>query len=129
MADTIRPGGCRCGAVRYEVRGEPVKVGLCHCSDCRKETGSDYLHYADWWRKDFSVTGEYRTYEGRSFCPNCGTRLFHLDDEGAEICVGSLDDAPANLVPTREGWIKRREPWLPAIPGVSQHREDPPAST
>jgi hypothetical protein len=125
MADKVRTGGCSCGAVRYEVRGEPVKVGLCHCTDCRKETGSMFLPYADWWLKDFSVTGEYRTYEGRSFCPNCGTRLFHLGDGGAEICMGSLDEAPTDLVPTREGWIKRREPWLHPVDGAGQHREDP----
>ncbi len=121
-----RQGGCRCGAVRYEVRGEPVKVGLCHCTDCRKETGSLYLAYADWRRSEFTVTGSYSTYQGRSFCPTCGTRLFHLDGEGAEICIGSLDDAPAGLVPTREGWIKRREPWLPPVANASQHRQDPP---
>jgi hypothetical protein len=128
LTEAIRHGGCSCGAVRYEVRGEPVKVGLCHCADCRKETGSDYLHYADWLKDDFSVTGDYRTYEGRSFCPTCGTRLFHLGDDGAEICVGSLDDPPADLVPTREGWIKRREEWLQAVAGAGQHREDPPRS-
>jgi hypothetical protein len=31
-------GGCRCGAVRYRLRGEPFKAGLCHCTDCRRET-------------------------------------------------------------------------------------------
>jgi hypothetical protein len=128
MADTVRRGGCRCGAVRYEVRGEPEKVGLCHCTDCRKETGSAFLAYADWPPEAFSSTGEYRTYSGRSFCPICGTRLFHVSDKHAEICIGSLDEAPTDLSPTREGWIKRREPWLLAIPGVSQHREDPPPS-
>jgi hypothetical protein len=125
MTQTVRTGGCRCGAVRYEVRGEPVQVGLCHCTDCRKETGSAFLAYADWYREHFSVTGSYATYEGRSFCPICGSRLFHVDDEGAEICIGSLDEAPTNLAPTREGWIKRREPWLAPIAHASQWQEDP----
>ena len=128
MTDVVRHGGCACGAVRYEVRGEPAKVGLCHCTDCRKETGSAFLYYADWWANDFTVTGEYRTYEGRSFCPACGTRLFHIDEEGAEICVGSLDEAPAFLTPIREGWIKRREPWLHPVEGALQAEEDPPRS-
>jgi hypothetical protein len=126
MTETIRRGGCACGAVRYEVRGEPVKVGLCHCTDCRKETGSAFLYYADWPRADFTVTGDYRTYDGRSFCPACGSRLFHVSDEGAEICVGSLDDAPTGLVPVREGWIKRREDWLAPVTGAVQALKDPP---
>ena len=94
MSGVIRQGGCRCGKVRYEVRGEPEKVGLCHCADCRKETGSAFLAYAGWSRDAFSSTGAYRTYEGRSFCPECGTRLFHLSEARAGICIGSLDARP-----------------------------------
>jgi hypothetical protein len=129
MTDMVRQGGCRCGAVRYEVRGEPHKVGLCHCTDCRSETGSAFLYYADWLGGSFSYKGEVATYEGRSFCPRCGSRLFHLqDDGGAEICVGSLDEAPAGLVPTREGWIKRREHWQSPVAHAYQAKEDPPRS-
>ena len=128
--DIIRHGGCACGAVRYEVRGEPAKVGLCHCADCRKETGSAFLYYADWLGGSFSYTGEIATFHGRSFCPRCGSRLFRLDEDGgAEICVGSLDDAPTGLHPSREGWIKRREPWMIPVPGAFQAVEDPPRSS
>lgn len=117
-------GGCRCGAVRYRLRGEPFKAGLCHCTDCRRETGSAFLYYADWLPDQITVTGAYQTYEGRSFCPHCGSALFHLGEVQAEIAVGSLDEAPAALIPLREGWIKRREPWLGAVSGAQQFRED-----
>ena len=33
-------GGCYCGAVRYETRGEPIERALCHCSICRATTGA-----------------------------------------------------------------------------------------
>jgi hypothetical protein len=117
-------GGCRCGAVRYRLKGEPFKAGLCHCTDCRRETGSAFLYYADWLPDQITVTGTYQTYEGRSFCPRCGSTLFHLGEVQAEIAVGSLDEAPAALSPLREGWVKRREPWLMAVPGALQFRED-----
>ncbi len=42
MSDKIRTGGCLCGAVRYEVSGEPYIAGLCHCTKCRKLTGSAF---------------------------------------------------------------------------------------
>jgi hypothetical protein len=125
MADSVRTGGCACGAVRYELRGEPYRTGLCHCADCRKETGSAFLAYADWRRDAFSSTGDYRTYEGRSFCPTCGTRLFHLSDDHAEICLGSLDQVPTGIAPQVEGWVKRREHWLLPVAEVAQFHEDP----
>lgn len=118
-------GGCRCGAVRYTLEGEPFTAGLCHCTDCRRETGSAFLYYADWLPEQIAIIGRYETYEGRSFCPRCGSALFHLGETQAEIAVGSLDEAPAALLPLREGWIKRREPWLVAVAGATQYREDP----
>ena len=112
--------------MRYQLRGEPDKVGLCHCTDCRSETGSAFLYYGDWTRDRFKVSGSYGTYEGRSFCTTCGSALFHLGDDGVEIALGSLDDAPVAWVPTREGWIRRREPWLMPVLEAGQHRQDPP---
>jgi hypothetical protein len=124
----IRRGGCLCGSVRYEVRGEPLRVGLCHCADCRKESGSSFVAFAVWPRQAFTHTGTVDTYSGRSFCPLCGGRLFCLTAEKAEIRFGSLDDAPTDLEPAYEIWIKRRESWLHPLPGKGQYEEDRPAS-
>jgi hypothetical protein len=124
--DITRIGGCLCGAVRYEVHGEPIKAGLCHCADCRKATGTAFLAYADWRPDRFSYTGEVAAYKGRSFCPRCGSRLFSLSDEQAEVYVGTLDVIPSGISPTSEAWVKRREHWLPLLPSVPQYEEDPP---
>lgn len=123
----VRTGGCLCGRVRFRLTGEPFQVGICHCAECRKETGTVMMAYAKWPIHAFAMTGEFRTHSGRSFCPECGSRLFNLHDEDVEVKLGSLDEAPADLVPTQEGWIKRREPWLTAISGASQSSEDPPS--
>ena len=121
----IRRGGCTCGAVRFEVRGEPLKVGLCHCTKCRKATGTVAFAYADWPPSAFTPTGEAREYRGRSFCPVCGSQVFHLSEDQVEIALGALDAAPGDLVPTREGWVIRREPWLAPVPGAAQADGDP----
>ena len=84
------------------------------------------MAYADWPRDAFEATGEVRTFEGRSFCPNCGSRLYSLSDDHAEIKIGTLDEAPTRLLPSEEIWVKRREPWLVPLKGTDQHREDPP---
>jgi hypothetical protein len=121
---TTRTGQCLCGRVRYEVRGEPSHVGLCHCRDCRKESGSVLTTFAVWPRHAFSSSGDFATYQGRSFCPRCGARLFNLTDQKAELRVGSLDDAPNELKPAFEIWTKRRESWLHALTDNDQHEED-----
>ncbi len=123
MEETVRTGGCLCGTVRYSVRGEPFHVGRCHCADCRKRSGSAFAVYGQWPSKAFQSTGEYVTYDRDSFCPRCGSRLFVVEEDAVELCLGSLDDAPFELRPEAEIWIKRREPWLHAVDGASQHRE------
>jgi hypothetical protein len=129
MEDAIRTGGCLCGDVRYNVRGEPVHVGRCHCADCRKESGGAFTIYGQWPIEAFELSGEIASYQGRGFCPRCGSRL--LDPPGpsdtlVEIRIGSLDDAPFGLKPEAEVWVKRREPWIPPVDGASQHDENRP---
>jgi hypothetical protein len=122
----LRRGGCSCGAVRFELRGEPLVVGICHCLECRKATGAVAMVYADWPREAFTLSGEAREYVGRSFCVTCGSRLFHLQPSRVEVMLGALDEAPSDLSPTREGWLIRREPWLAAVPHAEQAERDPP---
>ncbi len=125
MSETIRTGGCLCGAVRYRVEGEPYKSGLCHCADCRKITGSAFLTYADWRHDEFSYEGHVEVYAGRSFCPLCGSHTFNIGDEGVEIHLGTLDDAPNGIAPQVEAWCRRRELWLPTNAGVPMYPGDP----
>jgi hypothetical protein len=61
------------------------------------------------------MSGAVQTYERRSFCPTCGSRLFFNLAGGVEIFLGTLDQAPNDLSPMVEIWTSRREHWLPAI--------------
>ena len=124
--EVVRTGGCLCGAVRYSVRGEPVHVGRCHCADCRKESGSAFTVYAQWPVDAFELTGALARYERRSFCPRCGSRLLNPvdDDTLVEIALGTLDDAPFELEPEAEIWVKRRESWIRPVDGAAQFEEN-----
>jgi hypothetical protein len=127
MDPFVRTGGCLCGSVRYSVRGEPVHVGRCHCHDCRRESGSAFTVYAQWPVEDFELSGEIASYEGRGFCPTCGSRVLNPIEEPdrlVEIRIGTLDDAPFNLTPEAEIWVKRREPWISLVEGAAQHGEN-----
>ena len=122
-----RTGGCLCGAVRYTVRGEPVHVRRCHCAACRKESGSAFTVYAHWPLEDFELSGDISSFDGRGFCPRCGSRLLDTSDPGdshVEIRLGTLDDAPFDLKPEAETWVKRRESWIVPVEGAAQYDEN-----
>jgi hypothetical protein len=128
----IREGGCNCGAVRIEIRGEPLRVGVCHCLSCRKETGSSFLTFGVWKQPNVTIRGETKawiaTTEHRHFCPVCGSHLFasHDFDDEIDVKLGVLDDAPSDLVPSYELWIPRREHWLKPVAGTAQHERNRP---
>jgi hypothetical protein len=117
-------GQCLCGQVQVSVRGLPVRVGICHCTDCRQASGSAFTFYAVWPADQFEHVGETSQFRGRHFCSRCGSRLFSVDDREAEINLGILSEAPTPLVPSYELWTKRREPWLRPIEGAEQYDED-----
>jgi len=82
--------------------------------------------YALWPVDAFEISGELSSFDGRGFCPRCGSRVIDTSDpDGAlvEIRLGSLDDAPFELRPDDEIWVKRRESWLPPVEGAVQHYE------
>jgi hypothetical protein len=121
---TTLTGSCKCGNVRVAVRGNPVRIGICHCTDCRQESGSAFTFFAVWPAAEFECKGETSEFAGRRFCPNCGSRLFSANKDEAEIKLGILTEAPTPLAPTYELWIKRREEWLRPVEGAEQYLED-----
>ena len=121
---TMHLGKCLCGQVQISVRGEPVRVGICHCTDCRKESGSAFTFYGIWPAEQFEHVGEVSEFHGRHFCSRCGSRIFSADAQEAEIKLGILSEAPTLLKPSYELWVKRRESWLRPIEGAEQYDED-----
>lgn len=114
-------GGCLCGALRFETRGAPHRVGLCHCLDCRKHHGTLFHASAIFPVERVHVTGESRTYAGRHFCPDCGSPVFARSDDETEVNLGAFDE-PNLFTPTYELWTIRRESWLPPFP-IAHHYE------
>lgn len=110
-------GGCSCGAVRVVARGAPLRVGLCHCLDCRKHHGAVFHASAIYPAAAVTVTGDPRDWKGRFFCPTCGSPVFGRSGEEVEVNLGALDEVGV-FAPTYELWTVRREGWLPAFPGM-----------
>lgn len=80
-------GGCHCGAIQYEVSGEPQHVALCHCRDCQKSAGAPMVSWAAFFEGELKVSkGEPKAFNSsgltwRSFCSDCGTGLFYRNQD------------------------------------------------
>jgi hypothetical protein len=129
MSHTIHKGGCACGQVRFEVRGEPYRVGVCHCLTCRKAHGAPFNFYAVYPPEAVSVEGEVITFVSsenvrRCSCRNCGAQIYSTYGREDEFYVypGSFDEIGL-FAPTYELWTIRREPWLPEFPSVIRRYE------
>jgi len=104
MAQTTLRGSCLCGAVTYEATGEPTRFLHCHCSRCRKATGTGHasnLFLQPGALKWLSGEEQVRAFKlptaqrfTNQFCATCGSRL-PRQAKGADavmIPAGSVDD-------------------------------------
>lgn len=125
-----RSGGCNCGQVRFDIEGEPMRTGLCHCETCRKSSGSAFSFFGVWSKGSVTISGEMGCWESRAggdrFCRRCGSSLFCWTDDvdEIEIRLGSLDQPPSAFVPGYELWTIRRETWLAQQDDAEQHARD-----
>jgi hypothetical protein len=130
MQDDAITGGCLCGAIRYEGRGEPYNITHCHCLDCRKSTGAAFVTWASFARPAFRfVLGEPRmiTWEGRlrSFCDKCGSSLTFMsgpDSNEVDVTVATFDE-PERVSPGDHVWVCDRLRWIESISLLPTHEQ------
>ncbi len=116
-------GGCMCGAVRLVATGTPDRVGICHCLDCRKHYGAVFYAAAMYKPAAVTITGQTAQFQGRHFCPICGSSVYAESDGDVEVHLGTLDQ-PNQFIPDYELWTCRREDWLPPFPVSECHEKD-----
>ncbi len=124
-----RIAACSCGQLTAVVRGEPVRISVCHCLACQRRTGSVFGAQARFARADVVVSGESSSWVrtgdsgGRAefhFCPRCGATVYYylqgLDDFVA-IPVGAFAD-PAFPSPRVSVYEERKHAWVTLPDGV-----------
>jgi hypothetical protein len=116
-------GGCICGQLTFTATGAPLRVGMCHCIDCRKFHGALFHASAIFPDAAVTITGEARCFRGRCFCPICGSQVFGQSEGEVLVNLGALD-APDQFRPTYELWTIRREAWLPEFAGIRHYDRD-----
>ncbi len=113
-------GKCFCGAVEYEVADAFEYSAYCHCSNCRRTTGSAFKPFAGIQSAKFKlirgdtdllVDGDERGND--THCKFCGSLVFSLVRDGAYVHVpmGTLVDDPA-IRPTKHIFVGSKAPWF-----------------
>lgn len=130
-------GSCVCGAVRYTIKPEVIAFQYCHCSRCRKSSGS--AHGANLfvaadnftWEEGEDHVKRYdlptAKYWSRCFCDTCGSSLPWLSRTGKAYIVpaGTLDGDPG-VKPTRNVHFASGSPWYVHASELETFDEDPP---
>jgi hypothetical protein len=130
-----RTAACSCGQLRIEVQGPPRGVGVCHCLECQRRTGSVFAALASFdapYRVSGNATEYVRAGDAGArfrfrFCPVCGTNLFHTEEGVAGsvgVAVGAFGD-PAFPPPQVSVYDCRRHPWVHLPTGVIAFEKDP----
>ena len=115
-------GGCACGAVRYEIAGEPIFQIHCQCLDCQHTSGTGHGSYLTFPRQGVTLTGQAKTWDmvadsghvkTRAFCPECGAPVYMTFSAAPGIFTVhavSLDD-PGRFKPQAVTYAMRGHRW------------------
>jgi hypothetical protein len=127
-------GGCACGAIRYEISGEPVVMNDCQCRQCQRESGTGHASHLTFPSTTVKVQGEAQhwdmvgdngTVKTRAFCPTCGSPVYMTFPDMPDFFVvraGSLDD-PDRYKPQMVFWSAGGYAWDhidPALPSLDK---------
>ena len=136
MQNKAVKGSCLCGTVSYEYHG-PVKVfQYCHCSRCRKFTGSAHaaniiIEPANFrWLTGENNLGRFLVPEAKhfatTFCKTCGSSLPWLNQSGSAVIIpaGTLDEDPS-INPRHSIFYASRAPWYKHVSELPQYDELP----
>ena len=137
MSESKVTGSCLCGAVQYEVEGETVRFSHCHCSRCRKATGTAHATNllltpvtGITWTKGEASLSRYKVPEAERFyncfCTTCGSPMPRTVPEIDAVLIpaGSLDCAPP-VSPQHHIFWDSRTSWSCDDNGLPTYSEYP----
>lgn len=128
-------GSCLCGAVSFEITGKIGPIGQCHCSKCRKVSGTDgnAVFYTAAqslrWLSGEAMNGRYVVPDSdgwtSTFCTTCGSPTPHTDSSAKIYFVpaGLLDDDPGHRGYAAHIFVGSKAPWVCITDNAPQHVE------
>ena len=131
-------GGCACGALRYEVSGEPIAMLDCQCRQCQRESGTGHASHLTFANAEvklegrstrWEATGDGGTVKRRAFCPICGSPVYMTFPAAPDFFViraASLDE-PERYRPNMVVWTDAAWAWDHVDPASAKFARMPPA--
>jgi hypothetical protein len=129
--EELLEGACYCGAVRYSLPDEFLYAANCHCSNCRRTTGSAFKPFAGIEREKLAILrGErdlllYGDAAGHdAHCGVCGSLLYSVVRDGAyvHVALGTLEGDPS-VRPSRHIFVGSKAPWFSITDDLPQAEE------
>ena len=132
-------GGCACGAIRYEISGEPIVMLDCQCRQCQRESGTGHASHVTFQAAEVKVEGKASTWDmvgdggtkkRRAFCPTCGAPVYMIFPDAPDIFIvkpASLDE-PERYHPQMVTWTAAGQPWDHLDPAIPKVDKMPPAT-
>jgi len=129
-------GKCLCGGVRLRITGKLGPAAICHCTQCRKASGSAFACNA-------SVRSKYLRFEAgrelirefesspgklRAFCSRCGSPIYSRvisDPDTFRLRLGMLDGDPGRR-PLAHVWVSSKARWFEITDALPQFASAPP---
>lgn len=130
---TERVATCRCGRLKAECTGDPVRVSVCHCLECQKRTGSAFAAQARWPDAQVRLTGEFKEWSrtgdsgGRAtyrFCSNCGSTVAYVVSGMPGVIaipMGAFAD-PKFPSPRFSVYEERKHAWVAVLGDDIEHQ-------
>ena len=122
MDEITRKASCCCGQLQVHTSGEPVAIGMCHCLECQRRTGSVFGAQGRFPKEKARVEGESSVYvrtgdTGRKvtfhFCGHCGSTVYWEPEalpDVVSVAVGAFAD-PTFPAPQYSVYETRKHPW------------------
>jgi hypothetical protein len=123
---------CSCGSLKVHCNGEPVRVSICHCTECQRRTGSAFSANARFAVSAVTVEGKSQRFvrtgdSGKSltfhFCPGCGSTLWWTLESVPDVvavAVGAFAD-PGFPAPRVSVYESRKLPWVSLPDTITHH--------
>ena len=120
-------GGCLCGAVRYTLKAEPALVGICHCRDCQRFTGSAFSFLVAVPLATLEIEGAFKSFANREIAASPSLAEEAHTRPGLVLINGGTLDDPTLVTPTLEIYCGRELPWARLDAGTQRCEAAPPS--